>query len=183
MLAPAAFVLANFIVYWAGWATYSTLMVVMLIGYVLIAHLVRLHLNPNRPRIDWAAASWVFPYLIGMGVISYLGSFGARRDVSGILERRDLQARARRRQGAVRPVLWTSRCSTVFSLVIYYAAIARPAVRAPRSTTTCARCIPHRSPSRLGRMGPGSVAANGHRRGLARSPLNIPVVTRASSSE
>lgn len=35
-LAPLSFVLANVVVYFAGWSVYSTLMVVVLIGAVLI---------------------------------------------------------------------------------------------------------------------------------------------------
>jgi amino acid transporter len=77
ILAPLAFVLATFIVYWAGWSTYTTLMVAMLIGYALMALSAALHLNPNQPRVDWGAAVWIFPYLIGMGVISYFGTFGS----------------------------------------------------------------------------------------------------------
>ena len=34
-------------------------------------------LNPNQPRVDWGAAVWIFPYLIGMGVVSYFGTFGS----------------------------------------------------------------------------------------------------------
>ena len=75
ILAPLSFVLANFVVYFAGWSVYSTLMVVVLIGAVLISLSFRFSLNPNRPEIDWGAAVWVLPYLIGMGVISYLGQY------------------------------------------------------------------------------------------------------------
>ena len=74
--APVAFVLATFIVYWSGWETYSTLMLVILIGYALIAISFALRLNPNQPRIDWRAAPWVLTYMIGLGVISFFGQFG-----------------------------------------------------------------------------------------------------------
>ena len=74
--APIGFVLANFIVYWAGWATYTTLMLVILIGYALMALSYALNLNTNRPRIDTRAIPWVLSYLIGMGLISYFGGFG-----------------------------------------------------------------------------------------------------------
>jgi amino acid transporter len=76
-LSPAAFVAASLIVYFSGWTTYSTLMVALLLGYLLIGISFTFHLNPNQPRIDWKAAPWVLTYLIGMGLISYLGSFGA----------------------------------------------------------------------------------------------------------
>jgi amino acid transporter len=77
IMAPLGFVLATFIVYWAGWSTYTTLMVALLIGYGLMLISAALHLNPNQPRVDWGAAIWIFPYLIGMGVVSYFGTFGA----------------------------------------------------------------------------------------------------------
>ncbi|MGZ4299585.1 MAG: choice-of-anchor Q domain-containing protein [Solirubrobacteraceae bacterium] len=88
VLAPLAFVLATFIVYWAGWGTYSTLLIAMLIGFALIAISYIFGLNANRPHIDWAAAIWVFPYLIGLGVISFFGQFGASgtTESSGILD-------------------------------------------------------------------------------------------------
>jgi amino acid transporter len=74
--APAGFVLATFIVYWSGWETYSTLMLVILIGYALMAISFVLKLNPNQPRIDWTAAPWVLSYMIGLGVVSFFGQFG-----------------------------------------------------------------------------------------------------------
>jgi amino acid transporter len=70
--APIAFVLANWIVYWAGWGTYSTLMVVLLIGYALMAISFTFRLNPNQPKkMDWSSAPWILTYLVGMGIISY----------------------------------------------------------------------------------------------------------------
>jgi hypothetical protein len=58
-------------------------MVVMIIGLVLIGVSVGFHLNPNQPEIDWGAAWWVVPYLVGMGVISYFGGFGAGGIIGG----------------------------------------------------------------------------------------------------
>jgi amino acid transporter len=119
VLAPVGFILANFIVYWAGWSTYSTLMVVMLIGYVLMIVSAAFHLNPNQPEVDWAAAIWVFPYLIGMGVISYLGGFGHGGIIGGV--------------GPFKTVLvggndhlklyWDLLVLAGFSLVIYFVAM------------------------------------------------------------
>ncbi|HXQ19545.1 MAG TPA: APC family permease [Acidimicrobiales bacterium] len=76
IIAPVSFALANFIVYWAGWGTVSLLMLVLLIGYVLMAISTLLHLNPHQPKLDWGASVWIFPYLVGMTTISYVGSFG-----------------------------------------------------------------------------------------------------------
>lgn len=120
-LAPASFVLANFIVYWSGWSTYSTLMVVMLIGFALMAISYVFNLNANKPRIDWGAAIWVFPYLIGLGIISFFGQFGAGGILGGV--------------GSFSTVLVGGTSDiplyvdllilAAFSLAIYYLAIAR----------------------------------------------------------
>jgi amino acid transporter len=75
-LAPLAFVCSNLIVYWAGWTTYSTLMVALLIGYFLFWLSSTFKLNEHTPKIDWQAAPWLAAYLIGMGLIAYFGTFG-----------------------------------------------------------------------------------------------------------
>ncbi|HWH13086.1 MAG TPA: APC family permease [Solirubrobacteraceae bacterium] len=121
VLAPLSFVLANFIVYWAGWGTYSTLMIVMALGYLLMIISGVFKLNPNRPEIDWGAAAWLFPYLIGMGVISYFGGFGSTGILGGV--------------GVFKTVLvggtgdlklgYDLLVLAIFSLIIYYAAMAK----------------------------------------------------------
>jgi amino acid transporter len=85
ILSPLAFILANFIVYWSGWNTVSLLMLVLAIGYVIIAASSALHLNDKMPKMDWKASVWLFPYLIGMVLISYFGNFdsGATKGVFG----------------------------------------------------------------------------------------------------
>jgi amino acid transporter len=119
VLAPVAFIFANFIVYWSGWQTYSTLIVVMILGLVLMLISGLFHLNPNQPAIDWDAAIWVAPYLVGMGLISYFGGFGAGGIIGGV--------------GVFKTVLvgghdhiklyYDLGVLTVFSLVIYYLAM------------------------------------------------------------
>jgi amino acid transporter len=74
--APVAFVCSNLIVYWAGWTTYSTLMVALLIGYFLFWLSATFKLNEHTPKIDWQAAPWLAAYLIGIGLIAYFGTFG-----------------------------------------------------------------------------------------------------------
>lgn len=84
VMAAIGFILASLIVYWAGWGTYSTLMVALLIGYALMLASAAFRLNPHQPRIDWAAAWWIFPYLIGMGILSYFGTFGSGGILDGV---------------------------------------------------------------------------------------------------
>ncbi len=76
VLAPVAFVIANLIILWAGWDTVWKLGVSILIGYVILIGNRLLHLNEHRPNINWHAASWLPVWLVGMGVIVYISSFG-----------------------------------------------------------------------------------------------------------
>jgi amino acid transporter len=80
ILSPLAFVIANLIILWTGWDTVWKLGVTILIGYaILVANRV-FGLNPHKPTLDWKAASWLIPYLIGMGLILYLSDFGPKGD-------------------------------------------------------------------------------------------------------
>jgi amino acid transporter len=81
---PLAFVCATWIIYWAGWETYSTLLVAMLIGYALIAASFAFKLNPVAPKMDWDAALWIIPYFVGLALISYFGTFGPGGIIGGI---------------------------------------------------------------------------------------------------
>jgi amino acid transporter len=84
IMSPIAFVLANFIIMWSGWGTYTTLMLVLLIGYALMAVSAAFKMNPNQTPLDWAAGVWLFPYLIGMGVIIYFTQYGSGGIVGGV---------------------------------------------------------------------------------------------------
>jgi amino acid transporter len=117
--APIAFILANFIVYWSGWGTYSTLLVVILIGYALMGVSAALHLNPNQPRLDVAAVPWVLVYLIGMGIISFLGGFGESGIIGGVGVFNTVLVGGKGHLG----LYWDLLVLLVFSLIIYYWAI------------------------------------------------------------
>ncbi|MGN6796327.1 MAG: APC family permease [Streptosporangiaceae bacterium] len=73
VLAPIAFIIANLIIYWSGLEVIWKLGVVLVIGYVIIG--VCMALDPQRPPLDWKSAQWLPVYLIGMGIISWLGQF------------------------------------------------------------------------------------------------------------
>ncbi|MGW0583228.1 APC family permease [Streptomyces sp. NPDC002920] len=106
VIAPLSFVVANLIVYWAGWDTLWRLGVAIVIGYVLLGgyawYAVRSGL-PDAPRLDWRAARWLPVYLLGLGVISWQGGFGGQGHLG---------------------LWWDMLVITVFSLVIYYWALA-----------------------------------------------------------
>jgi amino acid transporter len=122
VLAPLSFVCATWIVYWAGWETYTTLMVAMLIGYALIAASYAFKLNPDAPKMDWGAAAWIVPYFVGMAVISYFGTFGPGGIIGGIgIFKHVLEDGGNNDLGLIGGLL----VSAAYSLIIYRVALAR----------------------------------------------------------
>jgi amino acid transporter len=122
-LAPAAFAAASLIVYFSGWATYSTLLVALLLGYLLIGISFAFHLNPNQPRIDWRAAPWVLSYLVGMGIISYLGDFGAGGIIGSVGIFKHVLDHGGNDTSELSLYVWIG-VTIVFSVAIYYWALA-----------------------------------------------------------
>jgi amino acid transporter len=77
IVAPLGFIIANFIIYWSGFEVIWKLGICIVIGYVIIG--ICMAFDAQRPRLDaaaWRAASWLPVYLIGMGIISWLGQYG-----------------------------------------------------------------------------------------------------------
>jgi amino acid transporter len=119
---PVAFIVANLIMYWAGWDTLWRLGVAILLGYVLLGLAAGFKLNPRTPTLDWRAAQWLPAYLIGMGLISWQGGFcssgPATTNACGATD-------------AI-PLWWDIVIIAAFSLVIYFWA---QAVRLPAERT------------------------------------------------
>ena len=51
------------------------LIVAILIGFTLLGISAATSPPERRPSFDWASAAWLWPYLVGVAVISYLSSF------------------------------------------------------------------------------------------------------------
>ena len=119
VLAPVAFTLANFVVYYSGWQTYTTLMFVLLVGFLIMGVSYAFRLNPNQPVVDWTAAIWIFPYLIGMGVVSFLGSFGHGPMFDGLYGFKHLWVGGNNHLG----IGWDNLVLVIFSFAIYYLAV------------------------------------------------------------
>ncbi len=99
VLSPLAFVIAGLIIYYSGFQIIWKLGITLVIGYVLIG--IWMIYDKQRPPLDWKAGSWLPVYLIGMGIISWMGQFGP-----------DNTARI--------PFGWDMLIVAVFSLIIYY---------------------------------------------------------------
>jgi len=106
VLAPLGFIFANTIIYWGGFDTTLKLLVGIFIGRVLFEVTLALTKAEDRPLIDWRAASWIWPWLIGMLVIGLFGRYGNWGYLSVLPEFVDLLVVA------------------VFSLVIFYFAVS-----------------------------------------------------------
>ena len=78
----SAFVVANLIVFWAGWTVDWRLFVAVAIGFVILAAAQRTMPKDERlTRLDLRAAAWLPPYIGGMALISYLGQYDGRGSI------------------------------------------------------------------------------------------------------
>jgi amino acid transporter len=105
VLAPLAFVVANLLILWSGWDTDWRLGIAIAIGYVILAVTRLFGWNSQSPQLDLKAASWLPPYLVGMGAIVYLSDFGPMAN-------------------PVFPLWWDIVAVAIFSLIIYAWALA-----------------------------------------------------------
>jgi len=97
---PAAFVVATLIIYWSGWNTFTQLGGCLFVGGVLFV--LRMW-KTGIDEMDLKEAVWLAPYLIGLGLLSYLGTFGG-----GI---------------GVLPFGWDLLVISLFSIGIFYLAV------------------------------------------------------------
>jgi amino acid transporter len=117
VLAPLSFVCANFIVYWAGWNTIFYLYIFIILGFVVFFVYQRVAPTASRLTVEWRAAAWIPPWLIGLGVISYLGQFPSTEPKSGWAFNLVLLGKQ------TIPFWWDLVAVAAFSLVVYYAAV------------------------------------------------------------
>ena len=114
-LAPAAFVVADLLIYWSGFEVVWKLGVVLLIGYIVIGLcMVR---DPQRPPLDWKSAVWLPVWLVGLGIISWQGQYSGGA-VAAPVNTNHI------------PFWWDIVIVAAFSLAIYYWAMATKLSRA-----------------------------------------------------
>jgi amino acid transporter len=105
-LTPAAFVVANLLIYWSGFVVIWKLGIVLVIGYVLIG--IGMALDKERPPLDWKSAVWLPVWLVGIGIISWQGQYPSPADGN---------------TGNI-PFWWDMLLVSAFSVVIFYWAMA-----------------------------------------------------------
>ncbi len=109
VLSPIAFIVANMLIYWSGLEVIWKLGVVLVIGYALIG--IAMAFDKERPPLDWRSASWLPAYLVGMGIISWLGQYGGGAEAPPV-------------NTNTIPFWWDMAIVAAFSLVIYFWAMA-----------------------------------------------------------
>ncbi|MGW7257956.1 APC family permease [Streptomyces sp. NPDC054834] len=85
VISPLSFVVANLIIYWAGWDTLWRLGFAIVLGYVLLGGYAFYATSkglPDAPRLDFRAAQWLPAYLVGLGLISWQGGFGGQGHIA-----------------------------------------------------------------------------------------------------
>jgi hypothetical protein len=78
LLAPGTFIAASEILLFTGWAVMWKLIAAILIGFALLGASTATDSTARRLSLDWRSAAWLWPYLLGMGAISYFSSFDTR---------------------------------------------------------------------------------------------------------
>lgn len=73
-----AFYFCNLMSYWTGWDTISKLSIAILIGFFFLA-VAYFRGSIKSTSLGLRSAIWIFPYLSGLILISYLGSFGGKQ--------------------------------------------------------------------------------------------------------
>ncbi len=117
-LAPAAFVVADLLIYWSGFIVVWKLGIVLIIGYVLIG--ICMAFDQNRPPLDWKSAVWLPVWLIGMGIISWQGQFPTPSTPPAKAPTNTFNI----------PFWWDIVIVAAFSLIIYYWAMRTKLPRA-----------------------------------------------------
>ncbi|HEX6454704.1 MAG TPA: APC family permease [Trebonia sp.] len=120
VMAPLAFIIANLLIYWSGFMVIWKLGICIVIGYIIVG--VCMMFDSNRPPFNremWKSASWLPVYLIGMGIISWLGQYSGQSSTTPL---------APTNTNTI-PLWWDIVAVAVFSLVIYFWAMA---VKLPR---------------------------------------------------
>jgi amino acid transporter len=104
VISPLAFIVAGLIILWNGWDGDWKLGIAIVLGYIILVLNRVLRLNDKPLALQAQSAYWLIVYLIGMGVLVYISSFGPMSN----------------------PPLgdWTGIIAVaVFSLIIYYWAV------------------------------------------------------------
>lgn len=112
IVTPVAFVFASELILFSGWEVVWKLLAAVAIGMVVLGTSRTRYATAQRPTLEHRSASWLWLYLAGMGVTSYLGSFDAGDRALGVVHALNYLHFG-----------WDIVVTAAFSLAIYYLAI------------------------------------------------------------
>lgn len=69
----ASFYICNLLVFWSGWSVIWRIITAIFIGYTFLFFYRK---KVEKIELHFDNAIWLFPYLLGLGLISVLGTFG-----------------------------------------------------------------------------------------------------------
>lgn len=76
-----AFYLCTAISYFNGWDIISKLFIGFFSGLIILITYRTFSKKPHKPRMHWRSSIWIWPYIGGLTLLSYLGSFGGGRNI------------------------------------------------------------------------------------------------------
>ncbi len=69
-----AFYICNLLIFWTGWSVIYKMLLIVAVGYFYL--FIRWGLSKNKIQLHIRQSVWLAPYLLGLAVLSYLGTFG-----------------------------------------------------------------------------------------------------------
>src|SRR6478735_43906 len=75
VMSPIGFVSANLIIYWSGFEATWKILAAIFLGRVVFEIALHRSGDVRREDIDWRAASWIWPWLIGLTLIGLIGRY------------------------------------------------------------------------------------------------------------
>lgn len=73
--AISSFFICNLLIFWTGWNTFSKILIAIFVGYVFLT-VFKFTKKGSKLKLNLKSGLWLLPYYIGLGIISYLGTFG-----------------------------------------------------------------------------------------------------------
>lgn len=79
--ATVAFYLCTVFSYFNGWEIISKLSIGFIAGFIVLIGYRSFSKSTDKPGLDWRSSIWIWPYIGGLTLISYLGSFGGGKNI------------------------------------------------------------------------------------------------------
>lgn len=75
VFSAVSFIFVGFVIYWTGWETNWKVFLAALMGFIILG-ITRMTNKESADMLNLKQSLWFLPYIVGLDVISYLGSYG-----------------------------------------------------------------------------------------------------------